>query len=297
MDAMGAHDRQRFARDAAWVAACTLVVVILTLFVPLKGSWIVDCDLKYLQMVNIAEKGGLRHFDLDLPLPDGANARLLKPVVYPVGLVEYGGKWYCQYPPVFAWVSALFHRALGDASTRVLPLASVAGFLVAALVLARRIGVRRPRSVAALALLATPLSAYAHTFWEVLPAAALGTAVLALLVTRGGAPTRRAIPACAAGVVAGLAIALREEYLLLAACTGLVLLLMRTPLRALAAYAAGVAVVALPLAAFNRDVIGTVLFALQPAWRGKHGWTLADRPDVAYRFLAQVSGRDRKSVV
>lgn len=282
---------RRHAADAAWVASCTLVVLILTLFVPLKGSWIVDCDLKYLQMVNIAGKGGPRHFDLDLPVPAGANARLLKPVVYPVALVEHGAKWYCQYPPLFAAAGALFLGTLGDAATRVIPLGSVVVFLVAALLLARRMGVRRPRTVAALALLATPLSAYAHTFWEVLPAAALGTAVLALLATPTGAPTGRAVPAAAAGLLAGLAFALREEYLLFAACAGLVLLVMRTPPRVPLAFAAGLAVVALPVAAFNRSVIGTLLFALQPAWRGKHAWTVGERPEVAYRFLAQVSGR------
>jgi hypothetical protein len=279
-------------RGAAGSIALVALVWLVTLAgLDLGGMWITDSENKLLQTRAIVASGGR---DFALPWPGRAidPDPELYPIPPPFARLS-GGRFWSQYPPAFALLSAPLLGWLSFPGLHVWPLAG--GLLgLAAVARLARAGGAGPRGQAAAVLCAgllTPLWFYSVVFWEHSLAAGLLLWALDLALERGeSAAGRRAL---AAGALAAAAAALRDEMALLAAPLALLLLLDARPRRlraaglCAAAFAAGLALVA----AFQWAAVGSPLgHHVQGNLAGplEH---LRSRPAVFYRlFVAAAPG-------
>ncbi|MCX7624736.1 MAG: hypothetical protein N2Z21_00760 [Candidatus Sumerlaeaceae bacterium] len=267
-----------------------IALLVLALFIPFSGFWVVDSGLRYLQVVNIVDRHHFGGFWLDYPLQQWDPAFEL----VPFGLVQtfvHNTRLYAQYPPWFCYASAPFYALWGHVGLRILPLVSAMGLLLGVAVLARQCGFRNYALVAALVVFGSPLLPYAYTFWDILPALFFGVWGLVLALEsehRGSTPL-----AVAAGVTWWLAFLMREEYLLWVAACFLPMLVRPTARRYVLVAGAVFGIGAVALMVVNQALIGKPLFFQASTGSGKawdYTWSIASRGWVAYRYLAFVQG-------
>ncbi len=267
--------------------------VLLTgigLLIPCEGIWVVDCGLRFLQLVNIVERHSFGGFWLDYPLQQ------LDPAfdLVPFGLIQtfvHTGRLFAQYPPWFCYATAPFYALFGQCGPRVLPLITGIWLLWGIARLASLCKLRRSYLIAGTVLFGTPLLPYVYIFWDIIPALAFavwGQMLLLEAVERASLPR-----ALAAGALLWLAFVMREEYLLWAACCLVAATLVRVPLRLILGTATAFGIGALLTMAINRALIGVPLFFQASTGSGKsweYSWSLGSRGWVAYRYLAFVQG-------
>lgn len=264
--------------------ACLLAIQAC---IPLRGFWLTDSAVKYLQMINITERHHFRDFSIDYPLQDRDPDRRLSLIAR--YKTVHGGRLYCMYPPAFSFVSGVFFWLFGLPGAHIVPLLGTVFLLMGCVRLARLGGLRWPGLAASFALFGTPLLPYAFTFWEMLPAMGFGIWALTLGVeARLSGSMRRA---AAAGVFAGLALILREQYLLWAACLTVCLALPLRHWRIGIAFGASFSAIALILALWNKQMVGWPL--LMRMWTTNRNpveaWSFQTRHLTAYQYLAFVT--------
>lgn len=204
-------------RELTWLGGGVFLLVALSFVVPIFGFWVVDNGSKYLQVVNIADHHQFRDFSIDYPLKQWDPEFVLNDATR-YQLVPINGRLYTQYPPEFAYLTAFLYKLVGNYALRIVPLVSAIVLMFLVYLLARQCGVPRPEIAALLAIFATPLLPYAFEFWDMLPA--MVPAIATLVVLGIGADSRCGSWrfAMGAGLCAGAAFALREQYLLWGLC-------------------------------------------------------------------------------
>ncbi len=266
------------------------VLAGLSVTIPRDGFWVVDCGLRYLQLVNIIDRHHFGDFSLDYPLAFLDPQYELLPFG-PVQTFLHRGRLYAQYPPWYLYATAPFYATLGKAGLRVLPLLGGIALLGLVYVLAKRCGLRRAAWSAGLVVLATPILPYVYIFWDIVPALALGLGgQLALL---HGLERRRYSWTVVAGVVLALAVAMREEYLFWGVICLAVCFFSSGLQRQLLVAGGTFALATAALFLLNRLTVGVPLFFLAVATSGKgwdYTWSWDSRGWVAYRYLAHVWG-------
>jgi len=158
------------SRPLASLALPAGIVLILYaatfLLLPGAGVWINDNGCRFIQMIGLIRSDYTAY---DIPWPGAALDPTFthNPLPDPFGHV-IDGKLYAQYPPLFALISALFYRLLGDDGIYVLPLAGGLLTLPAIWCLVGRLTESSlARALAVLLVgLATPLWFYTMTFWD-----------------------------------------------------------------------------------------------------------------------------------
>jgi len=280
------------SRAAAGPIALVALIWLATLaFLDLGGMWITDNENKLLLTRTVSASGGA---DFALPWPGRAIAPdpALYPITPPFARLA-GGRFWSQYPPAFAALSAPLWAWLSFPGLYVWPWLGGVLALGAVARLARRAGAGPggERAAVLCAGLLTPLWFYSVVFWE--HSLATGLVLWALCFALDHAGSGAARHAVAAGLLAAAAAALRDELALLAA--PLVVLVaqdapshrLRAAVRCAAALAAGLALVA----AWQWAAVGSPLgHHLQGNLAGplEH---LRSRPAVFYRlFVAAAPG-------
>ncbi len=237
----------------AVVTAAALVLVLLILTLPSGTFYTTDAGANFLLARRVAEQGP----GLTVDLPGSHVSGELLDLSF-TALRGYAGSppphmfltgsedgWMLTYPPLFPHVSALGLKLLGLPGLLLLP--ALAGLLAALLAAKLETTDRREASVCFLVcLFGTPMLFYSVVFWgHTLGVVCLVGAVTALVRDRP----------VLAGALASAAVLIRTET---AAAAGLlpVAWALAGPrnsnwLRTLAAYAAGAALVAVPMMAFN----------------------------------------------
>ena len=109
----------------------TVVLLLISPFVPTYGHWVVDNGAKYLQLVSIAGDNQFREFDIVYPARQVDPSIQAAPMsAYPILVQEE--RLYTQYPPAFAWLTASAYKVVGDWATRLAPLLGAVGIWAAA---------------------------------------------------------------------------------------------------------------------------------------------------------------------
>jgi len=213
------------ARRLSAVVAFMCVAIVYSALafacLPTGAQWSPDTGLRRLQAQNVRFTPWP---ELDLPYPGQWLDPALKfvPLAPPVRF-QQDGQIFLTPPAAIAILSQPFIRRWGDAGERVVPV--LAGLLSVALTafLVRRWTDRPAWLGVCAAGLATPLLFYSLNFWEHTLAVALGLGAVALAF---GAETPSRGALALSGVLTGLAVAAREEMILLGAIT-LILMLWR----------------------------------------------------------------------
>ena len=248
----------RTLRSPAAAAVLLVAAVYLGMCLRLeKGAfWVIDNANKFLQMQAIEASGGR---DFSIPWPGRALDPEFRwsPLPHPFGVVE-NGRLFSFYPPTFAALAALPHRALGAPGLFVLPLLGALALLAGVARSARTLGADARAQAAAVLVtgLCTPVWFYSEIFWEHVPAAALALwgseGVLRFL--RDGR-RRDLVRGCA---LAALSVYLRDELYLFCGVLAAVATLGARSGRAAAAATAGASlgIAILPLWAFQAWALG-----------------------------------------
>lgn len=258
-DTMPQTALRRQSRPLSSLALPAAVVLILYaatfLLLPSAGVWINDNGCRFIQMLGLARSGYAAY---DVPWPGAALDPTFthNPLPDPFGHV-IDGKLYAQYSPIFALISALFYRLLGDDGIYVLPLAGGLLTLPAVWCLVGRLtDSPLARATAVLLLgLATPMWFYSMTFWELTPAVCLTTwSLVFLLRALGSGRAARLVPAA---ILCALAIAFRDVLYLLAGVMALAVFLNSRPRwRGMLVYVSALLVTLVPLWWFQWRALG-----------------------------------------
>ena len=226
--------------------AASLAVIAAT---PGDAYWINDEGNKALVAQRLLDTG-YREADFTQP------GRAIDPEgrwfpIPPPFALRRGGEFLSAYPLAYP---ALAAPGLAIWGARGLRLPAALGAAAAAALLAAwlapALGSRRALAAGLGLGLATPLFFYGVTVWEHAPATALALAAFLLL------SQPRLVAWCAAGTLIGVGGWLREEMALMVLAVIAAALLVRAPLRRIAAFAAGAAGTLAALALFNAAFYG-----------------------------------------
>ena len=202
-----------FPRTAIAIAAVGVVYLLSLLHVGIDGFWIIDNGNKYLQTRSIAERG---EFTLAWPGSELDPELAFNPLPEPFSRVR-DGELYSTFSPVFATVSSVPYRLLGDAGLYVVPFVASLLILLGVARLARQLGAGSTVAAGVVVVvgLGTPLWFYTLVFWEHTAAVALCVwAVTRLLAFLGTERRRCLVVGC---VLLGVAVWFRDELYLLCA--------------------------------------------------------------------------------
>ena len=197
--------------STALVAAAPflLAVALIATTSAVPGTYFtVDIGVKMLQVRACLEHGCV------IPYPDGEDdpEQRFRPIQPPfaekVSAESYVGVYRNLMIVSAVWLVALF----GQGAEHVLGLLSLLALMAAGVALGRRLGIPPPWSLAATGALG-PAWFYGAVFWEHLPATALSTWAVVLLIGLPETGGRRAVVSrgAVAGVLAALAVSLRPE--------------------------------------------------------------------------------------
>ena len=204
----------------------------------------VDIGVKMLQVRACLEHGCVVPYPAGADDPDHRYRPIQPPFAEQVSAESYAG----VYRNLTIAAAVHLVGALGEGAELLLSLLSLAALMAAGVVLGWRLGIPPPWSLAATGVLG-PAWFYASVFWEHLPATALTTWAVVLLLGvadvrgRGAAAARAAV----AGVLAALAVSLRPEAAVALATMGGALLAGGWPRRLAVAGAAAVCLAGLGL--------------------------------------------------
>ncbi len=248
-----------FSRSIIFSLVVTAVIFgVISWLLPHDSFWITDGGNKFILIRNLAQTGSTNIVypaaDID---PEGT--------FFPDGGFHFqrvNGGFQSFYPPYFPWLCAQLFKFGGAAAVFALSLISglVCIWLSLGIAKTMRLAVPVPLLTATTAF-ATPLLFYSLVLWEhtfsiVFAAAAL---LLILKVRFFSVSTKAIYWYIAAGLLLAVSSFFREESYILFGAVGLALLLMRTPLRSLAALGVSWALAMLPLWWYQYHVYGHVL--------------------------------------
>ena len=202
------------------------MLIALTMSLPTGVFWITDCAARYLTTVNLVDKGFV-DFSIDYPGRD-LDPRFLAKPIWDYLSVIVDGRMYSYYPPLYPLLCAPFYAIFGFAGLYILPLVGALLTVWFAMKTGRLLGLSPwARFLSGLALLfCTPCFFYQFLNWEHCLANAAVMAALYLAIRRKG--TYPDIALFAAGVILGLAVGLREEFLFIVIALVATLLLERS---------------------------------------------------------------------
>ena len=280
----------------AVLIALALVLLGIQWLLPQGAFWITDCANKYLTVVNLGQKG-FTDFAIEYPGRADDPGLAVSPIAPPFGEFREG-RLVSAYPPLFPFLAAFPYALFGFPGLWLWPLLGslLIVFALMRLAAACRLSPRAQVACGLTALGCTPLLFYTFCFWEL--TLATGIALLGLLLLAGHLTTPAPRRVFIGGVVFGLALGLREEYVLLAVAVLLALLIdRRTRTRAAWLFPAGVLAGYAPIALFQTWAIGsplgfhmaanvttsTIIRSVDP------GALLAERWLVTKKLLANIS--------
>ncbi len=276
-----------------------LVYLTTLLLIEHRSFWIIDNQIKFLQVEQIL-RSGFRDFSLPWPGAEIDPQLTYQPMVFPF-YAEDAGKLYAAYSPVFPTLAAGLVSAFGSWGLYVLPLA---GSILALFGLARlgaQLGLSpRAQSWAVLiAGLLGPLWFYSAIFWEhnlAVCAAVWGVAFLVQFLR-----SARWTHLVAGSALAASGIYLRDDLYVFCAAVAVVLFVRSSRDRWATVVLMGATTVAslLPLWLFQWKTIGQPFaFHLGVHLSDFPGLSqhFTDRPVVFYRLFARCSSSPWSSV-
>ncbi|MCX7962888.1 MAG: hypothetical protein N2644_00170 [Candidatus Sumerlaea chitinivorans] len=274
-----------------WVLGLGIVgTVALSFTVPLRGWWVVDCGLRFLELQSIVERNHWRGFWLDYPLAAYDPTYRFAPFQV-IQTFVHDGKLYGQYPPWFCYLAAPFYLVAGRFGLRIVTLLAGILLLYGCYALARHAHVRQAAWAAVAVVFAAPILPYVYTFWDIVPAMAAG--VWGMYFCLKAVESNLLKYSLLAALTLFFAFAMREEYLLWACCLFAAVFPLVRSWRAYVLAGAGFAVAAGALMFVNRLIVGHYLFFQASTGSGllpEYSWSLSSRPNTAFLYLARVSG-------
>jgi len=262
MEGIGWRPRERHIVGGSLSLALLLYLLLIVAVLPPNAFFDSDPGVKFLQVRNL-----VAHRWQGLWVDDPGEALDPSHTFSPFNTSFFyrnreSGRVYGVYSVPFVVLSSFFYSLLGFRGLYLLPALATLGTMLVTYRLSRRIAPRTAPLAPLLVGVLSPLLFYSVDFWEHTPATFLTTLALWWFVEaqiRG--QTRWLL---GAGLILGLAAWFREEIYALIPAYGLVLLWAerRRPRRMMAyglAYGAGLALILLPIWAFQSWAFGTPL--------------------------------------
>ncbi len=263
------------------VLVVAAVYMLALLMQPSGTFWITDCGNKFILVQNMDRTGSI---NIDYPAADIDPEGQFFPKA-DFHFQRIGDKFQSFYPPYYPWFGLQAWRIAGIIGLGLLSMLSMLVVIWLSTAIADRMGIEdRWRMTVPVLAFCTPFFFYSQVFWEHGFSMIFSSLAFILLLTcvdceknsEDSQKGRGYLLMAVAGILMGVSCIFREESYLFFGATGLAMLLMRVPVRRLAAYGMAWAVTLVPVWLWQYSIYGNIMGVHAVGYRSLSKYSVAE---------------------